>query len=160
MSEGFLRGNKMNKVVVKISRLEGGEGLPLPAYQTEFSAGADVRAAVREDVTIAPGARALIPTGFCVSIPPGYEIQVRPRSGLAMRHGLTILNAPGTIDADYRGEVCILLVNLGEKPYNVKRGERIAQLVLSEVGMMAFKEVPALEDSKRGGGGFGHTGEG
>jgi dUTP pyrophosphatase len=155
--KGSDRGPK--PVTVSVHRLAHGEGLPLPGYQTAASSGADIRAAVDGDVVIRPGERVLIPTGFRVAIPQGFEIQVRPRSGLALKHGVTILNAPGTIDADYRGELGILLVNLGQNPYTVRRGERIAQLVLAGVAGAAFREVPELPGSGRGEGGFGHTGE-
>lgn len=146
-------------VTIAIHRLKHGDGLPLPSYQTAASSGADIRAAVQKDVVLQPGDRALIPTGFCVALPPGYEIQVRPRSGLALKYGLTLLNSPGTIDADYRGELGILMINLGKEPYHVKRGERIAQLILSRTEAMLFSEVPELPESLRGKGGFGHTGE-
>jgi dUTP pyrophosphatase len=145
-------------VRVAILRLSHGQGLPLPDYATEGSAGMDLLAAVPEAVTIQPGARALIPTGLAMALPPGYEAQVRPRSGLALKHGLTVLNSPGTIDADYRGEVQAILVNLGEEPVAVTRGMRIAQLVLAPVTRAALEEVRELASSPRGGGGFGSTG--
>ncbi len=148
----------MEKIRVEIKRLEHGRGLPLPAYMTELAAGMDVPAAVTADLVLEPGDRALVPTGFCLAIPPGYEIQVRPRSGLAYKHGVTVINAPGTIDADYRGEVKIALINLGERPYTIKRGFRIAQLVLAPVARAAFAEVDELDGTHRGSGGFGHSG--
>lgn len=135
-----------------------GEGLDLPAYATEGSAGMDLRAAVQEDLTIAPGGRALVPTGMRIAVPPGYEAQVRPRSGLALRHGITLLNTPGTIDADYRGPVGVIMANLGAEPFVIRRGDRIAQLVITPVVRAALEVVPELPDTARGEGGFGHTG--
>ncbi len=143
---------------IGVVRLPGGAGLPLPAYMTAGAAGADVVAAVDGDLVIAPGERALIPTGFALEVPEGFEVQVRPRSGLALRAGITCLNAPGTIDSDYRGEVAVLLVNHGREPYTVRRGERIAQLVVAPVVRAAFREAAALAVSSRGDGGFGSTG--
>ena len=144
--------------LIGVLRLPEGEGLPLPAYMSEGAAGADVVAAVEADLTLAPGERALVPAGFALEIPPGLEVQVRPRSGLALKHGVTILNAPGTIDSDYRGPVGVLLVNLGSEPFVVRRGERIAQLIVAPVVRAAFEEAAALGASARGGGGFGSTG--
>jgi dUTP pyrophosphatase len=144
-------------VRVALRRLPGGEGLPLPAYMTDGAAGADVVAALDGDLTLMPGARALVPTGFAVAIPAGFEIQVRPRSGLAYREGVTILNAPGTIDSDYRGEVAVVLANLGAHPFVVRRGDRIAQLVLAPVRRACFDAVAELDDTDRPGG-FGSTG--
>ncbi|SMF61264.1 dUTP diphosphatase [Allosphingosinicella indica] len=141
---------------IRLQRLPHGEGLPLPAYATEHAAGLDVVAAV--DVTLAPGARHAVATGFAIAIPHGYEMQVRPRSGLALKHGITCLNTPGTIDSDYRGEVKVILANLGAEPFEVKRGERIAQLVPAAVQQARFHEVDALDDTARGAGGFGSTG--
>ena len=143
---------------IGVVRLANGGGLPLPAYMTSGAAGADVVAAVTDDVVLVPGERALIPTGFAVEVPHGFEIQVRPRSGLALRAGVTCLNTPGTIDSDYRGEVGVLLVNLGREPFTVRRGERIAQLVVAPVVQAAFREVVTLAASSRGEGGFGSTG--
>ena len=137
-------------------RLPHGEGLPLPAYASAHAAGMDVVAA--ESVTLAPGARHAVATGFALAIPEGYEVQVRPRSGLALRHGITCLNSPGTIDADYRGEVKVILANLGEQPFEVIRGERIAQLVPAPVVRARFVEAESLDETERGGGGFGSTG--
>ena len=131
---------------------------PLPAYQSEDAAGLDLPAAVREEVVIAPGKRALIGTGWSFAIPRGYEAQVRPRSGLALRHGVTVLNSPGTIDSDYRGEVQVLLVNLGAEPYVVRPGDRIAQLVIAPVVIAELEEASDLSVTDRGAGGFGHTG--
>ena len=144
------------EIQIRIKRLPHGEGLPVPAYATDGSAGLDMVAA--EDVTIAPGERHAVATGFAVAIPPGYEIQVRPRSGLALKHGVTCLNTPGTIDSDYRGEMRAILINHGREPFAVKRGERIAQLVPAPVLRAAFHEVAELEDTARGAGGFGSTG--
>jgi dUTP pyrophosphatase len=145
---------------VLVRRLPHGEGLPLLAPRSDLAAGVDLAAAVAEDapVTIAPGARALLPTGFAIALPPGHEGQVRPRSGLAAEHGVTILNAPGTIDADYRGEVKVILVNLGDRPFVVSRGMRIAQLVVAPVAAIGFSEVVELPPTARGAGGFGSTG--
>ena len=144
--------------IVSVLRLAAGAGLPLPAYMTDGAAGADVVAAVDSELVLAPGARALVPTGFALDVPRGYEVQVRPRSGLANAHGVTVLNAPGTIDSDYRGEVAVLLVNLGAEPYTLCRGERIAQLVVAPVVQAAFREVAGLAQTARGAGGFGSTG--
>lgn len=135
-----------------------GVGLELPAYATEGSAGMDLRAAITEDLTLAPGARALVSCGIRIALPEGYEAQVRPRSGLALRYGVTLANAPGTIDADYRGTVAVILINLGDEPFVVRRGERIAQLVIAPVARAELAEVDELPDSARGEGGFGHTG--
>lgn len=145
-------------VRVAVLRLPHGEGLPLPDYATQGSAGLDLLAAVSEAVTLQPGARALIPTGLALALPPGYEAQVRPRSGLALKHGLTVLNSPGTIDADYRGEVQVILVNLGAEPVTVTRGMRIAQLVPAPVTRARLEEARELPVSARSGGGFGSTG--
>lgn len=145
-------------IPVKMKRLPHGEGLPLPACQTEHAAGADVHAALSEPVSLAPGKWAAIPTGFCYEIPPGFEMQVRPRSGLAFRQGVTVLNAPGTIDADYRGELKVLLINHGTESFEVKRGERIAQVVVAPVSQAEFTEADELSDTSRGAGGFGSTG--
>lgn len=133
-------------------------GIDLPQYATEFSAGMDVRAAIDAPVVLEPLQRAMIPTGLYLQIPEGYEVQVRPRSGLAAKKGITVLNAPGTIDADYRGEVCVILVNLSSDPFTVERGERVAQLVLAKHEIIEWEETDALEDSARGDGGFGSTG--
>ncbi len=139
-------------------RLPSGEGLPLPEPATEHSAGADLRAAISGKVVIAPGERALIPTGFVWEIPCGFEGQVRPRSGLAIEHGLTCLNSPGTVDSDFRGEVRVILANLGSKPFAVERGMRIAQMVIAPVAKWSGEEASPLGDTARGAGGFGHTG--
>jgi len=150
----------MTGIDVRITRLPHGAGLPLPSYQSAHAAGLDLMAAVPADapVTIAPGGRALVPTGIAIALPPGTEGQVRPRSGLAARHGLTVLNAPGTVDADYRGEVQVLLVNLGSEPVSLTRGMRIAQLIVAPVAHANLHEVSTLDETPRGTGGFGSTG--
>lgn len=145
-------------ISVALKRLPEGEGLPLPAYMTEHAAGADLCAAVHEALTLLPGARALVPAGFSIALPEGYEAQIRPRSGLALKHGVTCLNTPGTIDADYRGPVCVVLANLGNEPFVVRRGDRIAQMIVAPVSRAAFDVVEELPESARAGGGFGHTG--
>lgn len=132
----------------------------LPAYSTPGSAGMDLRASLSEPVTLAPMQRALIPTGLFIALPDGYECQIRPRSGLALKHGVTVLNSPGTIDADYRGEVCVILVNLSDTPFVVNNGERICQMVVARHERVEWQVVPALDDTERGAGGFGHTGVG
>jgi dUTP pyrophosphatase len=141
---------------IKVKRLPHGDGLPLPSYATEHAVGLDVVAA--EGLTLAPGDRHAVATGFAVAIPDGYEVQVRPRSGLALKHGITCLNTPGTIDSDYRGEVKVILANLGSAPFEVVRGERIAQLVPAPVLRARFMETESLEETARGAGGFGSTG--
>jgi dUTP pyrophosphatase len=145
---------------VPIVRLPHGEGLPLPAYETAQAAGMDLRAAVPQDepLTLRPGSRFPVPTGLAFALPPGFEGQVRPRSGLAFKHGVTCLNSPGTVDADYRGEVKVILVNHGEEDFVIRRGERIAQLVIAPVVQAAWAEVDSLDDTARGVGGFGSTG--
>jgi dUTP pyrophosphatase len=146
------------EVRVALKRLPQGEGLPLPGYMSEHAAGADLCAAVREQLTLLPGARALVPTGFSIALPLGYEAQVRPRSGLAIRTGVTCLNTPGTIDADYRGEVQVVLANLGTEPVVIRRGDRIAQIVVAPVSRARFDLVEQLPPTARGDGGFGSTG--
>ena len=143
-------------IEIELKRLPHGEGLPLPAYATAHAAGLDVVAA--ETLTLAPGARHAVATGFAIAIPQGYEVQVRPRSGLALKHGVTCLNTPGTIDADYRGEVKVILANLGSEPFEIVRGERIAQLVPAPVLQANFNVVESLGQTERGAGGFGSTG--
>jgi len=147
-------------ITVEIQRLPHAEGLELPAYQTAHAAGLDLLAAVPEEtpVTMQPGQRALIPTGLMIAVPPGYEAQVRPRSGLALKHGITVLNSPGTVDADYRGEVSVLLINHGDEPFTIRRGERIAQLVIAAVAQAHLAAVTLLPPTDRGSGGFGSTG--
>jgi dUTP pyrophosphatase len=147
-------------VILRVKRLPHGAGLPLPSYQSASAAGLDVVAGVPEasPVVLAPGARALIPTGFALEIPHGYEAQVRPRSGLAVKHGVTLLNSPGTIDADYRGELMVIMINHGTEPFLVRRGERIAQLVIAPVSHVEIVAVEELNETARGQGGFGSTG--
>lgn len=141
---------------IRVKRLPHGAGLPLPAYATPQAAGMDVVSA--EDVTILPGGRHAVATGFALAIPDGYEVQVRPRSGLALKHGISLPNTPGTIDADYRGELKIILINLGDVPFVIARGDRVAQLVAAPVQMARFEEVEQLDETQRGAGGFGSTG--
>lgn len=141
-----------------MQRVPGTEDLPLPAYATSGSAGVDLLAAVSEETVLAPMERKLIPTGIMAAIPEGFEGQVRPRSGLALRHGISMVNTPGTIDSDYRGEIKVIMVNLGEEPFVIKRGDRIAQFVICPVMQAEFAEVEELPETSRGGGGFGHTG--
>ena len=147
-------------LTVEIQRLPHAEGLALPAYQTAHAAGLDLLAAVAEEtpVIMQPGQRVLIPTGLTIAVPPGFEAQVRPRSGLALKHGVTVLNAPGTVDADYRGEVSVLLINHGDAPFTIRRGERIAQLVIAAVARANLVTVASLSPTDRGSGGFGSTG--
>ena len=144
-------------IEIELQRLSHGNGLPVPSYATDGAAGLDVVAA--EELTLAPGERHAVATGFAIAIPPGYEVQVRPRSGLALKHGITCLNTPGTIDEDYRGEVKVILANLGSEPFEVRRGERIAQLVPAPVLKADFHEVEELSETSRGAGGFGSTGQ-
>lgn len=149
-----------DRIIVQITRLRPAEDsdLKLPAYHSELASGMDVAAALTAPLLLEPGEISMIPTGFAVAIPPGFELQVRPRSGLAIKHGVTVINSPGTIDADYRGEVKIGLVNLGKLPYTIKRHDRIAQLVLAPVSRAALAEVAELTQTSRQAGGFGHTG--
>lgn len=142
-------------LTIRIKRLRP---TPLPCYMTEHSAGVDLHAALEGGFVLQPGERALVPTGIAVEIPPGYEAQVRPRSGLALRHGITLVNSPGTIDADYRGEVGVILINLGSESFTVNNGERVAQMVFARCERAEFLEVEELQESGRGSGGFGHTG--
>lgn len=145
---------------VRITRLPHGADLPLPAYETAGSAGLDLRAAVDDPVRLAPGERRLVPTGIAIALPEGFEAQIRPRSGLALRHGISIVNAPGTVDSDYRGEVSVVLINLGQAPVTVARGDRIAQMVVTPVARVTWDEVEALDTTERGAGGYGSTGTG
>ena len=149
----------MNAVQIDIEVLPHGKGLELPRFETEGSAGADVRAAVDEPLVIAPGRVALVPTGLRLAIPPGYEVQVRPRSGLSLRHQVILPNSPGTIDSDYRGELGIIMMNLGSGVFTIQRGDRIAQLVLARVERLEWRIVEKLSETTRGEGGFGHTGK-
>ena len=148
----------MSPIEVPLQRLAHGAGLPLPAYATEHAAGLDLLAAVDETVELQPGARRLVPTGISIALPAGYEAQIRPRSGLALRHGVTLLNSPGTIDADYRGEIGVILANLGESAFAIARGARIAQLVVAPMARIAWRAVDSLPGTTRGAGGFGSTG--
>ena len=147
-------------VKIDVRQLPHGQGLPLPSYQSAHAAGLDLLAAVTEDfpLILAPGQRALVPTGISVALPAGYEAQVRPRSGLASKHGVTVLNAPGTVDADYRGEIGVLLINHGDSPFAIRRGERIAQMVIASVLRAELVATPTLSSTERGSGGFGSTG--
>lgn len=147
-------------VVVDVRQLPHGEGLALPAYQSADAAGLDLLAAVpeQEPLVLAPGAYAMIPTGLVIALPPGFEAQVRPRSGLAAKHGVTVLNSPGTVDADYRGEICVLLINHGREPFAIRRGERIAQMVIAPVVQAQLAVATSLTTTARGSGGFGSTG--
>jgi len=147
----------IEKIEVSIRRMPGTEDLPLPCYMTGQAAGMDLMAAVGEEVTILPGEREMIPTGVAVALPEGYEAEIRPRSGLAARHGVTLVNSPGTIDADYRGEVRLLLINHGKAPFVVRRGDRIAQMVVHRVCRVVWTACEALSPTERGAGGFGHT---
>lgn len=148
----------MTHLNIRVLRKEGCDDLPLPRYESEHASGMDLPAAVDGPVELRPGEIQLIPTGLFIAVPPGYEAQVRPRSGLALKRGITVANAPGTIDADYRGEVGVILVNLGKEPFVVKRGDRIAQMVFQRVARAAWDETDDLDSTERAGGGFGHTG--
>ena len=156
----FPKGVYRVSITIRIVPLAHFEGLTLPAYETSGAAGMDLRAAVAEDapIVLKPGERAMAPTGLTIALPSGYEAQIRPRSGLAAKHGVTCLNSPGTIDADYRGEVKVILINHGDTPFVITRGERIAQIVISPVTQAAFEVVTQLDATDRGGGGFGSTG--
>ena len=147
-----------NPVTVQIAQEPDCEDIPLPAYETEHAAGMDLRAAVQESISLEPGARALVPTGIRIALPEGYEAQVRPRSGLAIRHGISMVNAPGTVDADFRGELRVILINHGEEPFTIRRGDRIAQMIVAPITRIAWQPVQDLPESTRGSGGFGHTG--
>ncbi|MGS4887424.1 dUTP diphosphatase [Roseibium sp. MB-4] len=146
-------------IKLEIKRLDHGQDLPLPAYQSDLAAGLDLLAAVDDDLTLQPGNRALVPTGLAMSLPAGFEAQVRPRSGLAAKNGVTVLNTPGTIDADYRGEVKVILINLGDTAFEISRGDRIAQMVIAPVLQAEIEEVEILSETSRGTGGFGSTGQ-
>lgn len=147
---------------IECTQLPHGEGMPLPAYETSGAAGMDLMAATPqgEDIVLAPGERRLIPTGLSIAVPEGYEAQIRPRSGLALRHGISIVNAPGTVDSDYRGEVSILLINLGQAPFTIRRGERVGQMVISAFVQAEWQVVTSLDETARGAGGYGSTGTG
>lgn len=155
-----MSGQTPRRIEVRVSRSPNCEDIPLPAYETEHAAGMDLRAAISEPLDLAPGQHAPIPTGLRIALPPGYEAQIRPRSGLAVRHGISLVNAPGTIDADYRGEIRVILINHGKVPYTVQRGDRIAQMVVAPVTRVEWVPTLSLEDTLRGEGGFGHTGSG
>jgi len=147
------------ELAIAITRMnEHAHDLPLPRYATEHSAGMDICAAIEDEVVLKPGETALIPTGFAIALPEGYEAQIRPRSGLALKHHITVLNAPGTIDADYRGEVKVILTNLGKQDFVIKRGDRIAQMVIARYTRVEWQERASLDETRRGAGGFGHTG--
>jgi len=148
----------MTQVEIAVTRLPHNADLPLPAYETAQSAGMDLAAAIDEPLTLAPGERAMVPTGLAIALPAGFEAQVRPRSGLAAKNGVTVLNTPGTVDADYRGEVKVILVNLGDSAFEIERGMRIAQMVIAPVTQASFAEVDSLPETARGAGGFGSTG--
>lgn len=148
----------MDKIILKVKRLNNNTDLPLPSYQSDGSSGLDLCAAVNKELTLQPGDIELIPTGLSISLPEGYEAQIRPRSGLALRYGLGFVNAPGTIDADYRGEIGVIAINWGKKPLTIKRGDRIAQMVIHTVSRAIVEEVNELDSTKRGEGGFGHSG--
>lgn len=148
----------MNRIAVKVKRLKNNEDLSLPVYRSENSSGMDIRASVKDPVLLEPGEIRLIPTGLAVSVPPGYEAQLRPRSGLALRHGIGMVNSPGTIDSDYRGEIGIILTNWGDETFTIRRGDRIAQMIICKVYHAELVEVDELDHTSRGQGGFGHTG--
>lgn len=148
----------MTQIKVALKPLDNAVGLKLPTYATEQSAGMDLSAALEESFVLEPSQRALIPTGLSIALPAGYEAQIRPRSGLALKHGVTVLNSPGTVDADYRGEIKVILANLGEEPFTIERGMRIAQMVIARHENIAWEIVEDLEDTSRGAGGFGSTG--
>ncbi|MCB1530046.1 MAG: dUTP diphosphatase [Rhodospirillales bacterium] len=158
MTDNRHNDNEINRVEVALLPHEHAVGLNLPTYATEDSAGMDLSAALDEAIEIAPGQRALVPTGLSISLPPGYEAQIRPRSGLALKHGITVLNAPGTIDADYRGEIKVILANLGSEDFTIERGMRIAQMVVARHANVEWNIVESLEETDRGTGGFGSTG--
>ncbi len=148
----------LQALTVHIQYLPHGQGLELPHYASEHAAGADLRAAVSEEVVLQPGEHALLPAGFCMALPAGFEAQVRPRSGLALKHGVTVLNSPGTIDADYRGEVGVILINHGAHAFHIRRGDRIAQMIIAPVARVAWHKTGELDDTGRGSGGFGSSG--
>ena len=150
----------MSQITAQLKQLPHGKDLPLPSYETAEAAGMDLRAAVPEDapLTLEPGARELVPTGFAMAIPPGFEAQIRPRSGLALKHGIGLVNAPGTVDSDYRGEIKIILINLGREDFKISRGMRIAQMIIAPVLQVAIDPVESLDETTRGAGGFGSTG--
>ncbi len=148
----------MQQISIKIKRLRSGKDLPLPAYMTAHAAGMDLLADIEDDIVISPMERSLVPTGISIALPVGYEAQIRPRSGLAIKHGIALVNSPGTIDADYRGEIMVIMINLGSEPFTISKGERIAQMVVHEVSKVSWAEVDTHDETSRGEGGFGHTG--
>ncbi|AJE03282.1 dUTP diphosphatase [Geobacter pickeringii] len=148
----------MNRCLVKFRRVRPGHGIPLPCYMTQHAAGMDLCAVLDEEITLLPGERRLIPTGIAISLPDGFEAQIRPRSGLALKHGIALVNSPGTIDPDYRGEIGVIIINHGTEPFVVRPGERIAQMVFAPFVRAELSEVAELDDTARGAGGFGHTG--
>jgi dUTP pyrophosphatase len=147
-----------DRIAIDVAFEPHGEGLPLPAYESELAAGMDLRAAISRPIELSPGARALVPTGLRIALPAGYEAQVRPRSGLALKFGVTLVNTPGTVDADFRGEIKVIVINHGEAPFRIERGDRIAQLIIAPVVHAIWREVRKLDETPRGAGGFGHTG--
>lgn len=158
MDSGFEKGWRRERVLIRVRRIAESESPALPARETAASAGYDVRAANPAPIVLKPGARVAVPTGLCLAVPEGYEVQVRPRSGLALKHGIIIPNSPGTIDPDYRGELQVILMNLGDEPFLIRPGDRIAQLVVARVAEVEWEEVSELPATGRGAGGFGHTG--
>jgi dUTP pyrophosphatase len=148
----------IDTVIVKVKRSDSNPDLPLPSYQSDGSSGLDLQAAISEEITLQPGDIRLIRTGLSISLPKGYEAQIRPRSGLALQHGLGLVNSPGTIDSDYRGEVCVIAINWGKEPLTIKRGDRIAQVIISRVSRAIIEEAQELDPTERGEGGFGHSG--
>ncbi|PKM79896.1 MAG: dUTP diphosphatase [Firmicutes bacterium HGW-Firmicutes-14] len=149
----------MDQVKILVKRTESGKGIPLPGYMTEGAAGMDLYAAVERQEVLQPGEIKLIPTGLAISLPEGYEAQIRPRSGLALKHGITMVNTPGTIDADYRGEIGLIMINLGKAPFEINRGDRVAQMVVNRIARAVFREAADLDDTSRNSGGFGSTGK-
>jgi dUTP pyrophosphatase len=156
--EGRVGEKKSEAIRILVKRLDGHRDMALPSYETDGSSGMDLRAAVRDKVVLEPGQIRLVPTGLAVSVPQGYEAQIRPRSGLALKHGVGMVNSPGTIDSDYRGEIALIMINWGHEPFVIKRGDRIAQMIIAEVCKAKLVEVDDLEETRRGEGGFGHSG--
>ncbi|MFZ3207804.1 MAG: dUTP diphosphatase [Geobacteraceae bacterium] len=148
----------MNRFPLRVKQLRPESQLPLPAYMTASAAGMDLYADLAEDILLAPGARTLVPTGIAIALPEGYEAQIRPRSGLSLKHGIALVNAPGTIDPDYRGEIGVILINLGSEPFTIRKGDRIAQMVFAQFARADMSKVDELDETERGDGGFGHTG--
>lgn len=148
----------MEQIRVTLKRVRHGSDLPLPLHMTPHAAGMDLYADLQEDIVLSPGGRTLVPTGIAIALPDGYEAQIRPRSGLAIKHGISLVNSPGTIDADYRGEIAVIVINHGSEPFVIRRGERIAQMVVARFSRVEWLEAAELPDTERGAGGFGHTG--